>query len=280
MRNGPKRHPVQSRIAGLSMLIAIIGMSTKAAVTTVYVENFDFDPTNVTISVGDSVAWVWTSGCHSTTSSSGLWDSGQQCSPYSFTNFFSCAGVFPYTSIGEGFQGTVTVSVNSQVLNVCITNPASGSIFAAPWNGTLQATAGGGGGLVTNVQFFSNSTLAASFSGPPYNLALNNLDAGSYAFYAVAADNTGASNTSPVVAVSVVAPTAIVMSAPRRLSPTQFRFTYTADPGLRYIVQRASALPNFSAISTATAAAGSIAFTDTVAGVGPYFYRVGRLPNP
>jgi len=262
------------------LLIATLGLSTRAAVTTVYVENFDFDPTNVTISVGDSVAWVWTSGCHSTTSGSGLWDSGQQCSPYFFTNFFSCAGVFPYSSIGEGFQGTVTVLANSQILNVCITNPASGATFAAPWSGTLQATAGGGGVLVTNVQVFSNSSLVASFSSPPYNLALNNLDAGSYAFYAVTADNTGASNTSPVVAVSVVAPTAILMSAPRRLSPTQFRFTYNADPGLRYIVQRASALPNFSTISTATAAAGSIAFTDTVAGAGPYFYRVGRLPNP
>ncbi len=131
-RNGRKRHAVQSRIASLSLLVAIIGMSAEAAVTTVYVENFDFDPTNVTISVGDSVAWVWTSGCHSTTSSSGLWDSGQQCSPYSFTNTFICSGVFPYSSIGEGFQGTVTVLENSQILNVCITNPASGATFAAP----------------------------------------------------------------------------------------------------------------------------------------------------
>src|SRR5260370_5097775 len=166
-RNGRERRPVQSLIAGLSLLIAFIGFSTQATVTTVYVENFDFDPTNVTISVGDSVAWVWTSGCHSTTSSSGLWDSGQQCSPYFFTNFFSCAGVFPYSSIGEGFQGTVTVLANSQILNICITNPASGATFAAPWNGTLQATAGGGGGRVTNVQAFSNSSWDTRFSTPP-----------------------------------------------------------------------------------------------------------------
>src|SRR5258708_5610976 len=103
----------------LALVFACLGPSARAAVANVIVENFDFFPANVTITVGDSVAWVWTSGCHSTTSTSGLWDSGQQCSPFSFTNTFNCSGVFPYYSISEGFQATVTVSSNSQIFNTC-----------------------------------------------------------------------------------------------------------------------------------------------------------------
>jgi len=75
-------------------------------------------------------------------------------------------------------------------------------------------------------------------------------------------------------------PMAVVLSNPERLSPTQFRFTYTANPGLRYVVERSETLPNFTGINTNTAAGNSVTFTDSSATASQSFYRVERLPNP
>jgi len=78
----------------------------------------------------------------------------------------------------------------------------------------------------------------------------------------------------------VVTPVSIVVSDPQQLPPSQFRFTYTANPGLRYAVERSAILTNFVGLLTNTATGSSVTFTDSVAGGSQNFYRVGRLPNP
>jgi hypothetical protein len=74
----------------------------------------------------------------------------------------------------------------------------------------------------------------------------------------------------------------VLLSAPQPVPPAKFRFTYTADAGLSYIVQRATNLtaPNWATLVTNKAGSGSINFTDLNATLNPGFYRVGRLPNP
>jgi len=72
----------------------------------------------------------------------------------------------------------------------------------------------------------------------------------------------------------------VVLSNPRRLSPTQFRFDYTASTGKQYVVQRSTSFTNFIALATNTASGSSVAFTDTTASASMNYYRVGRLPNP
>jgi len=72
-----------------------------------------------TINVGDTVMWVWDNGFHSTTSGScspgctpnGLWDSGANSAPHSFSHTFSTAGTFPYYCMVHlaMMQGTVVV---------------------------------------------------------------------------------------------------------------------------------------------------------------------------
>jgi plastocyanin len=78
-----------------------------------------FSPDPVNISVGDTVRWTWGSSGHSTTSGSpgfpnGLWDSGIQNQPFTFSHTFNSAGSFPYycTVHGQccGMTGTINVA--------------------------------------------------------------------------------------------------------------------------------------------------------------------------
>src|SRR6266700_1046607 len=69
-----------------------------AAITNVNIIDFGFSPSRVKINVNDQVKWTWTgSSPHSTTSDSGLWDSGVHDNGFAFTNTFQTTGSFPYS---------------------------------------------------------------------------------------------------------------------------------------------------------------------------------------
>ena len=73
-------------------------------------------PKSVAIKAGDTVQWHWAEDNHSTTSDTGIWDSGVQNTGFNFPHTFSLPGTFPYhCSIhggvgGLGMSGTVTVT--------------------------------------------------------------------------------------------------------------------------------------------------------------------------
>jgi plastocyanin len=237
-----------------------------AATTNVTVESFDFVPALVTIKVNDSVKWVWTGNSHSTTSDDGLWNSGLHSTGFTFTNKFTTAGSFNYLCTAHTFMvGTVTVVESNSPPTVALTNPPSGSVFSAPATIRLAASASDSGGSVTNVQFFQGVN--------------SNLVAAAYTFSAVASDNTGLKATNSVT-VSVISPSPLVIGNALKPAPSQFRFDFAANAGLRYVIERSSTLSSFLPLATNTAAASSIAFTDSVPGLDKNFYRVGRLPNP
>jgi hypothetical protein len=110
-------------------------------------------------------------------------------------------------------------------------------------------------------------------------VTVTGLGAGSYNFSAVASDNLGAKATN-AISLSVVTPVANLLSNPLKVSPSQFRFNYTANTGLRYAVERSSSLTNFAPLITNTAPGSSVSFTDSAATLNQSFYRVRRLPNP
>jgi hypothetical protein len=161
---------------------------------------------------------------------------------------------------------------------VTITNPVTGSVFAAPATLRLGADASVSGGTVTNVQFFSNGILLGSGLAAPFNFTAGNLPAGAYAFNAVATA-AGISATSSVVNVSVVNPVTVDLSA-TKLNSGQFSFSYTANAGLAYVVQSSSNLVNWVSLSTNVAPGNPALFTNAVNSTGARFYRIGRLPNP
>ena len=280
------------RYLGRAAMYAVVGcvvtgpLSGLAATSTVDVANFQFTPPATTIAVNDTVHWVWVSGFHNTTSEPGdttMWVSPNQTGPGPIFDWtFPAAGVFPYLCTIHGFTGTITVQGGNNPPSVSITSPTNGSTFIAPWSGTIQAAASDSDGTVTNVNFLAGMTLLGSVANPTAtpSLPVTNLAAGAYTLTAVATDNGGAATTSTGVNINVVTPVAIVLSSPQRLSATSFQFSYTANPGLSYVVFRSGSLLSLSPISTNMAASGTATYLDTSAIGDTSYYSVHLLPNP
>ncbi len=202
-------------------------------------------------------------------------------SPFSATGSIATPGNYSLTAVATAGGISATSSVVSITVisppTATLTAPTSGSVFAAPANLKLSASASVTGSTVTNVSFLNNSTLLGSVQNSPFNFTANNLPAGNYSLTAVATAS-GISGTSAVVNVSIVTPTAISMSQPK-VSAGQFSFSYSTDPGLSYLVQGTADLKTWVPVLTNVATANPSTFSTPAAGVG-HFYRVGRLPNP
>ncbi len=75
-----------------------------------------FDPPAVTVFSGTTVTWTGADGLHTSTSNSGLWDSGVLLSGQSYPRLFDTPGVFPYNCTLHslfGMTGTITVIASS-----------------------------------------------------------------------------------------------------------------------------------------------------------------------
>jgi plastocyanin len=285
------KHLSLPALCGLAGWVLACPLSGQAATTT----NVDvsstlnalaFFPPTVTINVNDQVTWNWKgTGSHSTTDT-GVWDSSPLASaPHSFSFSFANGGTFPYHCANPFHTSVMTGSVIVQAVantppTVTITNPPDGTVLSAPATFTLAASASdSAGGSVTNVHFFQGTTSLTNVTSSPYSVAVNNLGAADYTFSAVATDNGGLTATNAIT-VHVVTPVSVVLSAMQRPSPTSFQFSYSANVGLRYVVQRSVDFASFTPISTNTAAINPATFLDNGATGAANFYRVGRLPNP
>src|SRR5437660_3438861 len=273
-------------VSGLTVAVAIqfhFGSMALGATTNVAASGFTFVPSSVTINVGDSVKWSGLEpGFHNVQT-----DTDPFCGPPSgtlttCTHTFNQPGTYNYYCFTHkpGMAGTVIVqAVSGTPPSVTVTNPANGTVFAAPADVTIQASASDTDGNVTTVQFFANSSPVGADTAAPYSIVASNLAAGSYALRAVAADNSGLTSTSSVVNISVVAPAAVTLSSPV-VSNGQFQFTYSADAGLRYVVENSSNLVNWSSLTTNTASGSTVLYGEVFDVNVLRFYRVGRLPNP
>jgi len=205
-------------------------------------------------------------------------------SPYSATASNLTSGTYTFSAVAtdnRGAKATNSVSILVNALpTAAIASPMNGAVFAAPFSGTIQVTATDSDGTVMKVDIFASSTLLGTVTNSPFSLMLTNVAAGTYVLTAVATDDRGGSATSSAVTISVVTPVAIQLSAPQRISSTDFQFTYTASPGLRYVVERSDNLATLIPINTNTAGGDVVIFLDTDASANLNFYRVGLLPNP
>jgi hypothetical protein len=77
----------------------------------------------------------------------------------------------------------------------------------------------------------------------------------------------------------VVTPIAVSNFFPR-ITNGQFVFNHTANPGLRYAVEKTTNLTTWSPVATNTAVSNSVEVSDSFQVGNLRFYRVGRLPNP
>jgi hypothetical protein len=81
------------------------------------------------------------------------------------------------------------------------------------------------------------------------------------------------------VTLTVVTPVPIVLGAVQRSFGTQFVFSYSANVGLSYAVERSTTLNNWNTIRSDTADVNPMTVTDFSTN-RMNFYRVRRLPNP
>src|SRR6266436_786470 len=212
-------------------------------VTNVSIGDFFFSPAAVTINVNDQVKWTWIGSIgHTTTSDTGLWDSGVKGNGSTFVNTYTTAGSFPYHCTVHPFM---TAAITVQAANVppiiAITNPPNGSVLASPATFSVGANASDTDGSVTNVLFLQGTTSLGNVPNSPYLVTVHDLEAGDYAFSAVASDNGGAKATNAIT-IHVVVPAPIILSEAKQLSPTCFQFSYSANAGLRYVVQQSADL--------------------------------------
>jgi plastocyanin len=290
-QNGKKKQMktklIQTVLAASAIGLLNFSMTSDAATAVVLVGSGgdNFVPAVTNINAGDRVIWSWVGNNHNTTSTGGLWASATMNIGTSFTNTFNSAGTFNYTcTIHAAFGMTGSIVVSSAANTpptVSITNLSAGAVFAAPATITIRATASDSDGSVTNVQFRVGSVLLGNATTAPYSATTNNLAAGNYTLSAIASDNKGSMATNSV-SISVVAPVDIVLSSIQRLAPSTVRFSYTANAGLRYVVQQSTDLSSgiWNSLSTNTATSGLVNFTNLNTTPGAAYYRVGRLPNP
>jgi hypothetical protein len=203
--------------------------------------------------------------------------------PYTASVTNLVAGSYTFSAIASdnlGAKATNSIAITVNALpTVAVTNPANGAVFSAPATVAMMAAAADSDGTITNVQFLKDGVVFTNRASLPYSVTVTNLGAASYALSAVASDNRGGKGTN-VISISAVTPVAIILSSPQRVSGTNFQFNYSANAGLRYVVERSVNLSNWSSLSTNTAASNPAAFVHTNAPANPGFYRVGRLPNP
>jgi len=100
----------------------------------------------------------------------------------------------------------------------------------------IKASASDADGTVTNVEFFCEWRDYWNGCFKPVQHRGEQSCRGSYALKAVATDNGGLTNASTPVNISVVAPVEVMLSAPL-IHQRSIQFNYTANPGLRYVVQ-------------------------------------------
>jgi len=97
---------------------------------------------------------------------------------------------------------------------VSITAPANNTVFAAPANVTITATATASAGSISQVSFYQGGTPLNTDFSSPYSYTWNSVAAGSYALTAVAQDSYSLTNTSSTVNIIVDAPPTVSITSP------------------------------------------------------------------
>lgn len=132
--------------------------------------------------------------------------------PYTFVWSGVAAGDYSLTVRATDNAGATTDSavVNVSVNNatgsppaVALTGPADGAVFTAPATITLDATASDSDGTITQVAFYSGSTLLNTDAESPYSFVWNGVGTGTYTLTAKASDDQGWVTSSNPVMVSV-----------------------------------------------------------------------------
>ena len=180
------------------------------------------------------------------------------------------------TAGGSTVSSPVTVQVNAAP-TVAIASPTNGTVFAAPANVTITATASDTDGSVAQVEFLDGTNSLGVVTTAPYTVTFANPADGAHLLTAKATDNQGSTKVSTVVTIVVNTPGAATQTvANRNFSFMPQQLTINAGQTVQWVQLDAAAhtttsdaIPPLWA-SPLLALNESYAFTFTTPGVYPY----------
>ncbi|MEO7799737.1 MAG: Ig-like domain-containing protein, partial [Opitutaceae bacterium] len=197
--------------------------------------------------------------------------------PYQFIWSNVPVGSYSLTAVATDNRGATTtsalVAVRVDPANVpptaTLTAPTNGSVFPAPGNFTLVASASDSDGSVAKVEFYRGATLLGESLSAPYQFAVSGLAAGNYSFTAVATDNSGATTPSSTVSVIVNALPAVALTSPvtgaSGTAPANFSLAATASDSDGTIV-KVEFFNGSTLLGTSTSAPYTFGWTNVAAG--------------
>ena len=124
----------------LCILFFALSFIAKATIHTITVGNGMFSPNNVAVLVGDTIAWTWLNGNHTTTSTTipaaaTAWDTLMNASA-TFKYKITVAGTYNYKCTPHGFTGVITATNPTGVNQVNKSEPSI-SFYPNPVNDKL-----------------------------------------------------------------------------------------------------------------------------------------------
>jgi plastocyanin len=180
-----------------------------AVVTNINIVDFAFQPSSVTVQVGDTVKWTWTgASSHSSTSDTSLWDSGVHGTGFVFTNSFAAAGNFPFhCSVHPFMTGSITVQAAATNSPPTIVTQPHSQAVAPGQDVTFTVSATGPPPLSFQWLFQGSEIVGATGS----TLMLTNVQPAHAGSYSVVVNNSfGSVTSSPAVLTVSAATTALV----------------------------------------------------------------------
>ncbi|MBI4658991.1 MAG: Ig-like domain-containing protein [Verrucomicrobia bacterium] len=97
-----------------------------------------------------------------------------------------------------------TTATTPPPLSVRINSPSDGARFAGGADIAIDASASGGGGTISKVEFFAGASLIGTATSSPYKVTWSKAPAGEQVLTAKVTDSAGASATSAAVKVNVI----------------------------------------------------------------------------
>jgi hypothetical protein len=109
-----------------------------------------------------------------------------------------------YDPFGNATLQAATLVSDNNPPDVSLISPTNYSVFMAPANIVLEATAGDNDGMVARVEFYQDAEKLGEALGPSYEFHWTNVIGGNYSLTARAIDDKGATLTSVPVEISVI----------------------------------------------------------------------------
>jgi len=116
-------------ILSINLVIICFGLQTRGAVHSVTVQDFQFIPSEMTVSVGDTVTWVWVNGSHTTTSTlvpdgANSWNADVNSTTSGFTYVVTVEGTYNYNCTIHPTQMTGSfMALNTTGISPITSNP-------------------------------------------------------------------------------------------------------------------------------------------------------------